>query len=604
MTADLDVSVPPGPCAGQSRPARGPRKLRVLFGCKGWPSGVLEIASWAKHQGLAEPVIVEVQPDAVSEESWHVIRRFAAQRSPQRRWFAPDGSPREELRQAMAAVGGPFLQRLMELDPHVVGFRIEGGCFDEVKGYVRAVRLFSEAAIVLGGPTATSHPREVLEDCGADYVFAGEAEETFSRFLGLAQEPNSVDRQPEIPGLAYRYGGRVYSNTLPQDGYERTVLDVDGAVCGRSRRCVQDLVRPAAPAPVIAANRLDWTLLEGFAQEFDSLFFTGGRGCPGQCTFCSKLHGQQVRIKSAEQVMEEVEAADAQVAAGRIKLRQWELFKHVDEPALRTRRAAWVSIFDEDFFLQRRRACEFFRLWDQSPLRHRYRLGVQTNPCSLLAAEGQVDQELLGWIDRLKPMVQLGAESFNPELLTRWHKRHGVEQLNAVLEALDGTRQDYSVFQLLTDFDSTPEELVETLRQLALNAYRHRRMRIASSPYTIPLYDSDTRKSLEHACRLGPGRVRHFTDYETPQPGWMDPLAAELADLADAELQWALELEQRDAALASVFEALLERIGQEEQRLPDGPYADARRKARIGRLRRQAEEADQQTREAGFRAVV
>ncbi len=169
---------------------------------------------------------------------------------------------------------------------------------------------------------------------------------------------------------------------------------------------------------------------------------------------------------------------------------------------------------------------------------------------------------------------------------------------------MDRTRQDYSVFQLLTDFDTTPEELVETLRQLALHASRHRRMRIASSPYTIPLYDSDTRKSLEHAGRLGPAKARHFTDYESPQPGWMDPLAAELADLADAELQWALELERRDGALVASFEAIVARIGQEVERLRQDHSADRKWRLRIERLRDHAESALAEVKEARFQAVV
>jgi hypothetical protein len=72
-----------------------------------------------------------------------------------------------------------------------------------------------------------------LQEMGVT-LFAGEAEETFARFLELAPRRNSRDLLPEIPGLAYRYGGRVWHNTLPHDGYGRSLLDVDGSVCGTS----------------------------------------------------------------------------------------------------------------------------------------------------------------------------------------------------------------------------------------------------------------------------------------------------------------------------------------------------------------------------------
>lgn len=85
-------------------------------------------------------------------------------------------------------------------------------------------------------------------------------------------------------------------------------------------------------------------------------------------------------------------------------------------------------------------------------------------------------------------------------------------------------------------------------------------MRIASSPCTIPLYDSDTRKCLEFAGRLPQDRVRDFRDYERPHPEWMDPLVAGLADLADERLHWALNLETRDGALSEVMPAVIEHL--------------------------------------------
>jgi len=552
----------------------------------------------------AEGLEVTVLENLEAQEFTGAIAEFADKRSLRSRFFGKDGSLSAAAREALMATGGQFVEKLIELDPHVVGFRLEGGGFEQVKAFIRTVRLFSDAEVVLGGPTATSHPRDVLEECGADYVFAGEAEEAFNRFLDLARLPNSKDRQPEIPGLAYRYGGRVYVNTLPRDGYGRSVLEADSSSCGQPPARIRNLLRPVASSELIAANRLDWSLLEGFSGEFDSLFFTGGRGCPGACTFCAKLHGPQVRIKSAAQLLEEIEAADAQVAAGSIKVSRWPLLKHVDDAELADRHVSWVAIYDEDFFLNRRRAIEFFRLWDQSPLRQRYRLNLQTNPCSLLSAAGQVDEELLGWIDRLKPMVQLGAESFNPELLARWHKRHDLTQLNTVLDALDGTRQDYTVFQLLTDFETTPEELVETLRVLILGALKRRRMRIASSPFTIPLYDSQTRLMLEYRRLLGPERIRHFTDYERPQPGWMDPLAAELAEVADAHLQWTLNPESRESGLLSAMEAVLERITQEREKVESSAACTASRKLRMGQLDEQARRAMDQINDARFQAIA
>ena len=229
------------------------------------------------------------------------------------------------------------------------------------------MRRFCDCEVVLGGPTATSHPVEVLADAGADYVFAGEAEETFAQFLRLAERRNSRTARRRSPAWLTAMPAKGHFNTLPGDGYEQTAIDM-GGLRGAQLRCAPNARRPMASDEVLAANRLDWSLLEGFQSEFDSLFFTGGRGCPGECTFCALLHGQTVRTKGARQILEEIAAADAKVRDGTMKISSWDLFKHVDDPALKTKRVCgWAAIYDEDFFLNRKRAIEFFRLWDAKP---------------------------------------------------------------------------------------------------------------------------------------------------------------------------------------------------------------------------------------------
>ena len=103
----------------------------------------------------------------------------------------------------------------------------------------------------------------------------------------------------------------------------------------RSRRCLRHAARPVASADVIAANRLDWHLLKNFPREFDGLYFTGGRGCPGCCTFCAELHGQEVRVKTALQLIQEIEGADSKVTDGTLRVTRWDLFKHADRLPVR-----------------------------------------------------------------------------------------------------------------------------------------------------------------------------------------------------------------------------------------------------------------------------
>ncbi|MBN2293611.1 MAG: radical SAM protein, partial [Pirellulales bacterium] len=452
------------------------------------------------------------------------------------------------IEKAIAVAGTTFVEHLIDFHPHVVGFRFEGWDIEGLKRLVEITRTFSQAEVIVGGPTASGHPCDVLHKSGADYVFTGEAEETLCQFLQLARQPNSRDHIAEIPGLVYRYGGRIMQNAMPVDGYGLANVAFN---------------RPVVPREIIRANRPDWSLLRGFTDDFQGLFLTGGRGCPGECTFCDRLHGPQLRTKTARQLLAEIEDVDRIIGEWDIEVEGQELFAHVDNPDIRERRVAWASIYDEDFFLDKTRAVEFLQLWSDNPLQERYRLGFQTNPCSLLDSADHFHVELFKLIKQLKPLVQLGAESFNPDLIRRWHKRHNLEQLQTSIEGLAASGQDFGVFILLSDYDTTAVELVETLRLLVVNGLKYRRMRLAVSPMTIPLYDSDTRRSLEFAGRFIPQRIENFCDYGRPHPEWLDPLVADLLELADTELRFALEPRQKEAALVRGFEVVLDRIREE-----------------------------------------
>ncbi|MDR1964978.1 MAG: hypothetical protein LBQ50_14500, partial [Planctomycetaceae bacterium] len=254
----------------------------------------------------------------------------------------------------------------------------------------------------------------------------------------------------------------------------------------------------------------------------------------------------RVRTKTAQQIIEELQGADQLVRNGKLRLTTWQLYQPTDHPVLKSQLVSWCSVFDEDFFLDRQRAIRFLQLYEFYGFQERYRLSFQTNPCSLLDRTGKPDVELFYWISRLKAMIQVGAESFHPDLLRRWNKRHTTEQLETVLDTLEKTGQDYNVFHILTDYHSTLVELREAVFLLLHSARRHRRMRIASSPFMIPLYDTDLRRELRFLGRL---QINNLTDYETPHPEWMNPHVARWADKIDEILQNALHPQLRDNAL-------------------------------------------------------
>jgi radical SAM superfamily enzyme YgiQ (UPF0313 family) len=151
-------------------------------------------------------------------------------------------------------------------------------------------------------------------------------------------------------------------------------------------------------------------------------------------------------------------------------------------------------------------------------------------------------------------MIQIGAESFHPQLLKRWKKRHNAEQLETVLDALDKTGLDYNVFHIWTDYYSTVAEITESAKLLVQTAEKHIRMRIASTPFMIPLYGTEIQKDLEktqHYCG------KHFTDYESAHPELLPKGVSELAEKLDEVFQDTLYLEKRQNALERAAEFLI-----------------------------------------------
>ncbi|MGL4594685.1 MAG: cobalamin-dependent protein [Thermoguttaceae bacterium] len=516
-----------GNCLNSANPHRREygQQCRVLFASHGWPAGMHEVASYLVHQNLADVAIHQIESDNL---------------------------------------GSAFDEFLLQFRPHIVGFRVEGGEFRSVCNNINKIREKIKTIVILGGPAATSHPVDLLRESGADCLFAGDAEESVAEFVkilfcsksGLSVHFNTSNFSDfsnqslltdlsKIPGLFCNiHEGYIFVDTKIDFATKNIICPKIGATRTDRVYVSEKLLRK---------NRLNWSILHGFTKTLDSIYLTGGRGCPGRCTFCAKMHGPNVRTKTALQLIDEVRGAAQLIEKGGITVSKWPLYKHTNCPNRNTLLVSWCSIFDEDFFLDKKRAIEFLQLFEFYRFNNSFRLGFQTNPCSLLDKNGNPDSSLFYWISRLKAMIQVGAESFNQTFLTRWKKRHSISQLELVLSALDQTGQDYNIFHLSTDYHTKQIELLEGTRLLLEAMKRHPNMRVASSPFTIPLFDTETRVELEqnNSCTTS-APIRHFTDYEVPHPEWMLPNVVDLADKIDLILQNALHLEQRDSVIQSL----------------------------------------------------
>jgi radical SAM superfamily enzyme YgiQ (UPF0313 family) len=126
--------------------------------------------------------------------------------------------------------------------------------------------------IVLGGAHATALPEETLEAFPSfDYLVYGEGEHTLYELLEAIENNKSLSG---IHGLVFREDEKIIINP-PRVGEQE--LDL-------------------LPFPA-------WQLFPK-AEEY---FVMSARGCPFGCIFCMRLHGQKVRARSVENVLDELQ---------------------------------------------------------------------------------------------------------------------------------------------------------------------------------------------------------------------------------------------------------------------------------------------------------
>lgn len=139
------------------------------------------------------------------------------------------------------------------------------------------------ALTVLGGCHATALPARTLEEFpGIDLCAFGEGEVTMAE---LAEAVEARRGFGEIDGIAFRRRGDTFRNP--------------------PRELIDDL--DILPFPDFDGFRLD--LYRGFYTHDPRLVelpVSASRGCPFQCTFCTKVMGSRLRHRSAEKVVEEI----------------------------------------------------------------------------------------------------------------------------------------------------------------------------------------------------------------------------------------------------------------------------------------------------------
>lgn len=259
---------------------------------------------------------------------------------------------------------------LCSFRPTIVGLTMVSVAFRNSLEIAKAVKRYTDALVVIGGPHASATYKEVLQEYPLfDMVIRGEGEYPL---LGLC----NGDNLDEIGSLSYRKNGDIVHTVKTQ-----RVHDLD-----------------SVPFPAF-----DQINLAHYVNPIYSLYghpmapIMTGRGCPYSCTFCASkvTFGLNVTYRSVDNVMKEI---------------AWLRANH---------NAKAIQFFDDTFTLHRERV---YKLCDA--------LKSEKIPWSCNIKVNTVDYDMLAKMREAGcNLILAGVEAGNDDVLNSIKKRQKIPQV-------------------------------------------------------------------------------------------------------------------------------------------------------------------------------
>ena len=227
--------------------------------------------------------------------------------------------------------------------------------------------------VVVGGTHPSIYPQEMLSQPEIDSVVIGEGEITFSELLDALFRKKSPSG---INGAGYKENGKVILNPR--------------------REFIRNLDSLPFPDRYLLPYKKYYNLLGGGIEIMTSLLTS--RGCPHKCTFCTIKDGRLCRMRSPENVVQEIEEC---------------VSKGITD----------FDIIDDTFTINRKRILAIADLIIQKGLKI---------TMDLRARVDQVDQEML---DKLAQAgcnrIRYGVESGSPGVLRTLKKGITLDQIKS-----------------------------------------------------------------------------------------------------------------------------------------------------------------------------
>jgi len=281
--------------------------------------------------------------------------------------------------------------------------------------------------VILGGPLATTLPRELLQASTADFVVIGEGERTVVQLVSAIEHGDSFSK---INGIAYRDGDQIVVTEAA-----KPIVNLD--TIPFPARHLLDMKRYATNHFARFGLKI-----EGFGKIKSTNLITS-RGCPYSCTFCFKdMWGYKWRARSPANIIEEME--------------------------LLGRRYGINGFFfnDDTFVLDRRRIFEFCDLLKKKALDVVWYCNGRVNLMSRELLKAMYDAGCRG--------IAYGIESGNQQVLDSMKKNQTLEQTRNVVKWTREVGFHVAGYFMIGMLGETKETICQTIafaRELDLDFY-------------------------------------------------------------------------------------------------------------------------------------
>lgn len=175
-----------------------------------------------------------------------------------------------------------ILKKLKKDKFKAVGFYTTSFNVNAVYDLVKIIKSeLKDIKIILGGPHIDLFPEETAMLDGVDYVVMGEGEITLKKLLDCIENGENIST---VKGVAYKFKNKATINE------KRALIENLDILSFPARH----LTKYKKYHSVLGKNRVSTTLMTS-------------RGCPFRCNFCFKQYDGRYRMRSAINVIQEIE---------------------------------------------------------------------------------------------------------------------------------------------------------------------------------------------------------------------------------------------------------------------------------------------------------